>query len=553
VRAPIALFGLALAVRAIVVGLFPDPAYPDSYYYVDVARQLAAGHGLTVDFVWIFAELGNRIPSPAVLPIPSNAHWLPLASFLQAPFIALLGPTAVASAIPGVLIGSLAAPLTWAIARDAGARRLTANAAGVLIAIPGAATVFMAQPETLGIAQPIVAAALWFTARALKGDARWLVPAWAFAGILALARNDGVLLAGTIGLIWLVDRLRWMRARRGRGAWSRVDGRQPLPMSALVLGLAAFLLIVSPWWLRQLATFGSISPTTANGVALWLRDIGEWNSVTSRPTLETFLAQGPAAIATSRIAGLGSALVIFAVLIASVALVPFLALGMLARRNARDFVPWFAYATVLFVAATLVYPLHVPGGTFLHTAIGLAPHAAILSIEGILLLVAWIAGRRRRWEERIAGAVIVWGVVALVAVVGIVFGLPVIRHWDDVRQARQQVAAELDHRGVPVTDRLLSIDAAGYRYWTGRPGVVIPNDPLPAIEDVARAYAVRWLVIERDDAVPALAPALAGSRPPWIGPPILTIPAADAGLPQLALLPICFESGDTRCVETPSS
>ena len=75
-----------------------------------------------------------------------------------APFIALLGPTAVASAIPGVVIGSLAAPLTWAIARDAGARRLTANAAGVLIAIPGAATVFMAQPETLGIVQPIVAA-----------------------------------------------------------------------------------------------------------------------------------------------------------------------------------------------------------------------------------------------------------------------------------------------------------------------------------------------------------------------------------------------------------
>ena len=129
-RIPVGLFLLALLVRAVLVALYPDPAYPDSYYYVDVARAIAAGHGLSVDFVWIFAEVGNRLPDPAVLPIPSNAHWLPLASFLQAPFVSLLGPTAVASALPGVLIGALVAPLTWVIARDAGARPIVATSAG---------------------------------------------------------------------------------------------------------------------------------------------------------------------------------------------------------------------------------------------------------------------------------------------------------------------------------------------------------------------------------------------------------------------------------------
>jgi hypothetical protein len=79
VRIPVALFGLAVAVRAVLVAMFPDPAYPDSFYYVDVARAIAAGHGLNIDFVWIFAEVGNHLPNPAVLPIPSNAHWLPLA------------------------------------------------------------------------------------------------------------------------------------------------------------------------------------------------------------------------------------------------------------------------------------------------------------------------------------------------------------------------------------------------------------------------------------------------------------------------------------------
>ncbi len=101
---------------------FPDPAYPDSFYYVDVARALAAGQGFSIDVVWIFPEVGGAIPPHPTLPIPSNAHWMPLASLVQVPFLAVLGPTAWASALPFALIGSVAAPMTWAIARDAGAR-----------------------------------------------------------------------------------------------------------------------------------------------------------------------------------------------------------------------------------------------------------------------------------------------------------------------------------------------------------------------------------------------------------------------------------------------
>ena len=82
VRTPLALYVVALVVRAAVMVTFPDPAYPDSYYYADVARAISAGHGLNVDFIWIFAEVGNHLPNPAVLPVPSNAHWLPLASFI---------------------------------------------------------------------------------------------------------------------------------------------------------------------------------------------------------------------------------------------------------------------------------------------------------------------------------------------------------------------------------------------------------------------------------------------------------------------------------------
>ena len=176
-RIPIALYVLALAVRLVLIALFPDPAYPDSYYYVDVANSVAGGHGFQVDFIWIFAEVGGKLPLDPTLPIPSNAHWMPLASLVQVPFIWLFGSSPVASALPFALIGSLAAPLAWAIGRDAGMRPLVSVGAGVLTAIPALSLVYMTQPDNFSLYQPLVAGALWMAARGLRGHARSPTPA----------------------------------------------------------------------------------------------------------------------------------------------------------------------------------------------------------------------------------------------------------------------------------------------------------------------------------------------------------------------------------------
>jgi hypothetical protein len=91
----------------------------------------------------------------------------------------------------------------------------------------------------------------------------------------------------------------------------------------------------------------------------------------------------------------------------------------------------------------------------------------------------------------------------------------------------------------------MSIDAAGYRYYTGRGGIVLPNDPLPVVETAARAYGVRWLVLEADDAVPAVAAILlADARPAWLGAPVWR----DGS--RVALYPVCTLPGDDRCPAT---
>jgi hypothetical protein len=129
----------------------------------------------------------------------------------------------------------------------------------------------------------------------------------------------------------------------------------------------------------------------------------------------------------------------------------------------------------------------------------------------------------------------------------VIFTRGVHAGWDTARQPRIALDQYLDRNGVPETDRILSIDAGGFKYWTGRPGVVTPDDPIEVIHSVAEAYGTHWLVIERNDAARALAPVLAGSRPDWIGPPVFEVPARDGGLPLLALFPVCVDRFSVGC------
>ena len=546
-RIAVGLYALALAVRAILIAHFPDPSYPDSYYYVDVARSLAAGHGFNVDFIWVFVEVGGRLPLDPHLPIPSNAHWMPLASLVQWPFLAVFGAGAAwAAAAPFALFGALSAPLTWAIARDAGARPSVAIGAGIIAAIPGLLTPFMGQPDNFGLYQPLVAGALWLTARGLRGDGRAFALAGLLVGLATLSRNDGVLVAGTLGLAVVWDRWR---------AWRSHGSRVPaIPAWAIAAALAGFLVVMSPWYLRQLDVFGSLSPSSSSGRILFIRSMADMNSVVSDVSIGGFLSQGILSLITSRILGFVAAAGIFGVLVSGVVFTPVLVIGAWARRRSAAFGPYFVYAAILFAFSAIVSAIHVPGGTFIHSAVALAPHAYILSLEGVVVAVGWMAKRRRAWRPDQAARVFVSGAVVLTVALAVVYTPVVHAVWAGVRDPRLQAGAWLDAHGSPRTDRLMTIDAGGFTYLTGHPGVVTVDDPLPTVETVARAYDIRWLVLERQSIVRSLAPILEGGpRPTWIGAPVLTIAASAAQVaegdaaPTLALYPVCLATGDARC------
>jgi hypothetical protein len=76
--------------------------------------------------------------------------------------------------------------------------------------------------------------------------------------------------------------------------------------------------------------------------------------------------------------------------------------------------------------------------------------------------------------------------------------------------------------------------------------VVLVNDPIETVEAVARAYDIRWLVLEREDSVPAAAGILVdGVRPAWVGSPVVE---SDS----VGVYPVCTRPGDSRCGEEPA-
>ena len=545
-RIPIALYLLALVARLVTAALFPDPAYPDSFYYVDVARQLAAGHGFNVDFIWIFPEVGGAIPANPVLPIASNAHWMPLASLVQVPFLAVFGANAFAAAVPFAIIGSLAAPLAWAIGREAGATRLVAVGAGVLTAFPALSFPFMMQTDNFSLYQPLVAGALLLGARGLKGHPRSFALAGLLVGVATLARNDGVLAGGVLGLAFL-----WDRWRAWRSGGSRVPA---IPLWSAVACAGLFAAVMAPWIARQLAVFGSISPSSASGKVLFIRTIEEWNQITSPATLDHLLGMGIGPFVATRIGGLIAALGIFTTLVGAGLLMPPMVVGAWRRRRSVDFGPFFAYAAALFAFSALVSAVHVPGGTFIHSAVALAPHGYVLALEGVAAAVAWIATRRRAWNRGSATRVFVGAAVAI-GIIAAVFGTLVVdAGWNAKRDARLTLAAALDLAGVAPDDRLMTIDASGFKYFTGRGGVVTTNDPLATELEIATAYRISWLVLERDEISTTMAPILSGeTRPPWIGGPVFSLAARDGGPPRIALYPVCLSPADRRCTVVASA
>ena len=203
----VALFVAALGMRLVLALQLPFPQLDDPAGYIQLARNIASGRGLVSDVLWSY-----WVSFPAVTH-PSNEFWLPLASWLMAGSIRVLGDTLFAAQLPGILAGSLLVPLTYGIGRTLwpAQRRWAVLAAALLV--PNAALVYQSvSADSSALYTLLATLALFVGAQAIdRQRISWGLLAGLLCGLSYLTRSHGLVLPAAIGLIALI-RL-WRRPR----------------------------------------------------------------------------------------------------------------------------------------------------------------------------------------------------------------------------------------------------------------------------------------------------------------------------------------------------
>ncbi|MFI5253968.1 MAG: glycosyltransferase family 39 protein [Candidatus Limnocylindrales bacterium] len=379
-RVPVGLYVLALLIGAIAASRVTFPPTEVSAYVLGVARNLVEGRGLVSDAVWSYAS------GPYILPRPAFDIWQPLPGLLAALPMAVAGTTFAAAQASSILLGAALAPLTWWIARDAAARNglggtratVVAVGAGIVAAAFGPFLTAMAGPDSFVPFTVFVVAGCALMPRALQGG-RWAGIGLGLAlGLAYLSRQEAL----WFGLAYLVLALESRRTAVGALRWPVLAGA----------------LVAVPWIVRDALTFGGggLSQTLENA---WLRSNTDIFAFAQRPSLATFLAQGPGTILGHIAAGLAHDVVdVLLVAGAPVGIVGLVALVVLWKTpvlHVRS--PLRALLIgggITFAVSSVVFPVATLWGTFQHADGPLLVALIVATALGLDALVA----RVRAWR-----------------------------------------------------------------------------------------------------------------------------------------------------------
>jgi 4-amino-4-deoxy-L-arabinose transferase-like glycosyltransferase len=484
---PVALYALAIMVRLFAINVVTFPLNEGSAYYVAVARNLVAGRGP--------GGACNMIDAPPPLNLPRQPAcemWQPLASVLAAWPMTLFGPGLASAQLGFAAAGALLAPLAWLVARDAARRlelpdnrqRYVALGAGLVAAVAGPFVLTAAIPDSTLPFTVLAVAACVVMPTAVKGNTNAVLAVGLLLGLAYLTRMEAIYL----GVVFVG--LAWLSGVRGRSLAGRIGA------VAVVGGL-----VVAPWWLRNVAVFGTPMPGQLADNAFMTANEQIFNYL-SRPTLADFVAQGPATIA----AHIGQALWHDFV---DVLLLPgnFVVAGALLtivvgwRRwralAGSALAALLAYGAIAFVVTSVVFPVATLWGTFEHAAGPLLVGFAVLAVIGGDALVARIRGWRA-WPRPNAGM----APAALTAVVLAMAVLQVVLAGVQARARQVQisgVAAAV--RDVAASDDALISDRP---LWLGAalnvPTLALPRDGSAAVAQVAQRFGADLVVmVDGDD------------------------------------------------------
>lgn len=436
-----ALSAALLALRAASMLVVSQPGYTDAYYYTLVAERVALGQGLTADFVWNFIEL----PAADDVPVASHRFWMPLATLAAAAGIRLAGGIVGsfgAAQLAIVLFAAAIPPLAYLCARSLALTHRPALVAAALAGLGGAFAPGWVSVDSFAPAAVAGTAFFLLYRRAARGDVRAGALAGLAVGVLYLARAEGAL----FGLALLA-----LRSRAG------------------MAGAAVALSIGLGWQLRQLS-LGYPADLVARSILLVRYE--DFFRL-APPTAEAYAAAWPEAVRAKGEA-LATNAVTFAIAFLLIML-PGLAIALRRYGDRPEVRAWAALAALVFLAQSLLWTLHSTRGSYFHSLAALLPFGVALAVAG-----------SSRWSARPVAAAALAGSAAI--------SVGALAQWDVSFNGSYQRRSALVPSLPP--GRLLAIDAAAWRWISGRVTAVTPADGLDAASCRLRRLDPRVLVLE---------------------------------------------------------
>jgi hypothetical protein len=480
-RSYLILFVLSLILQIAVSRLQSIPGYLDADYYYMGGVQLAKGEGFNEPFLW------NYLDDPQGVPHPSHGYWFPLASIVSALGMWLTGTINYESGrLFFILLASLVPPLTAALSYRFFQNTAFAWVSGLLALFPVFHLPFLPVPDNYGIY--MIAGGLLFYLADRSRPWFWM---GLLAGILSLARSDGLLWLG-LTFLFIFWRVR----------------DEKLPLKSMIqfcaIAFCGFILIMGPWYARNLSVFGSIM-SPAGSKALWLTTYEEtFIYPASKLTFHSWIASGWEAILKVRWWSFTTNLQSMIAAQGHLILFPFIIIGMIQMKKDRRVQLGVTAWAILFLVMTFIFPFAGARGSFFHAGAALQPLFWTLAPFGLEHAVAW-ARKKNRFTDH---AYVVFRIALIQIVVmlsaWVVWVRIVQTGWDEGESEYPAVERFLVEYGANPDESVIALSSPGYTMMTGRTAFAQPAGGVDALIQLAERYDIEYFVFQEQGAVDSL-------------------------------------------------
>jgi hypothetical protein len=460
------------------------PGYMDADYYFAGGIQLAEGRGFTEPYLW------NYLDDPTGLPHPSHTYWMPFASLVSAIGMWLTGQSTYASGrAPFILLSAFVPLVTAALAYSVSHRTLLAMVSGLLSIFSLYYAPFMPVPDNYVLYMLFGGIFLLLVPRREK----WIpVALGALAGLLTLARSDGLLWLGLAGLAVI-----WKEAKREDNSQPAVGEwfKKILPAGLLVL--VGYFIVMGGWHIRNENLFGSFM-TPGGGRLLWLQN---YNQTFIYPpgslTKESFLNAGWSAALQDRLAAFGTNAGNAFAAQGGIFLFPFILIGLWSLRHELRTRLAVTGWLLLFLVMTVIFPFAGSRGSFFHAGAAFQPYWWVAAPVGLDATISWARSKGRFTEEK--APLFFQAILVLLAVLGTFYlvNIRVLSGWakDDV--IYPQVEQKLIASGIGPGDVVIVRNPPGYYFASRRDSISLPFGDEATLLAVARKFGARYLVLEK--------------------------------------------------------